>query len=73
MFIQDFVNNVKKMRQAQRARKRGDKGAAIDAWKLEEIVDRGLAEGVTVVEPVEERLKLPAPSAPKIMNLESKQ
>lgn len=62
-----------KMRQAQMARRRGDKGAAIAAWELEKIVDRGLAEGVTVVEPVEERLKLPAPSAPKIMNSENKQ
>ncbi len=73
MHIQQFVNNVTKMRQAQKARKRGERGAAIEAWKLEEIVDRGLAEGVTVVEPVEERLKLPAPSAPKIMNSENGQ
>jgi hypothetical protein len=57
MQFQEFINAVKRMRQAQVARKRGGKGIAILAWELEKIVDRGLAEGVTVAEPVEQIYK----------------
>lgn len=52
MYIGDFINVVKKMRQAQVARRRGNRAAAVQAWKYEQEVDRGLAEGVTVVEAV---------------------
>ena len=53
MYIGDFINYVKKMRAAQIARKAGSKPDAILAWELEKEVDRGLAEGITVVEAVE--------------------
>lgn len=67
MYIGDFINVVKKMRQAQVARRRGNRAAAVQAWKYEQEVDRGLAEGVTVVEAMPPKILLPAP---QIMNSE---
>jgi hypothetical protein len=73
MYIGDFINYVKRMRAAQVARKAGSKPDAILAWELEKEVDRGLAEGITVVEAIDEKkLLLPASTVPTIMNSENK-
>jgi len=53
MYVGEFINNVRKLREKQNAlRKHHRRQDAIDAYEYGKLVDRALEEGITVVTPL---------------------